>query len=70
MRNIIKVDGEEYELLGTTASHPLYVLKDAPLEVKLRLLAAGSSYVLGVKSIDRVLKEYRDVWKEKLEKGS
>ena len=38
----------------------------APLEVKLRVVAAVKSYTLGVKSIDYALRQYGRSWEEQL----
>ena len=41
---------------------------DAPLELRLRLIAAHVSYQMGLKSVDGILKKYRPIVEEILVK--
>ena len=71
----INEDMENYELetefmiLTGAPDYPVAIDSCAPLEVKVRVLAAVKSYTLGNKSVDYCLKQYRHFWEEHLSGG-
>lgn len=56
----------DYEYLGDDVLHVL-IPKEYPLELKLMVLAALKTYLLGNKSVDYMLKKYGDEWAEQFE---
>ena len=60
------MEDQEYVVLGNKSLHVL-IPKDSPLEMKLMVLAALKAYAMRLKSIDGVLKRYRDSWEEQLQ---
>lgn len=58
----------EFLLLTGPPDWTVAIDKRAPMEVKLRVLAAVKSCTLGNKSVDHLLRKYRQAWEEKLRK--
>lgn len=48
--------------------YPIWVGDEAPIDLKLRILAAIASYQFGLKSVDGTLKKYEEIWRAQLEK--
>ena len=59
----------EFVILTGAPDYPVAIDRRAPLEVKLRVLAAVKSYTLGNKSVDYCLRQYRPYWEEYLSGG-
>jgi hypothetical protein len=55
-----------WQILTGSPDYPVVIDERAPLEVKLRVLAAVKSYTLGIKSVDYVLKRHAKKWEEQL----
>ena len=58
---------EEKRFIALIEELPVIVPEDTPKELKLRLIAATKSYLLQVKSMDRVYKKYRDIWEAQID---
>jgi len=56
-----------YRHLPVLGEERVLVAEDIPLELELRVISAIAAYLMGVKSIDRVMKQYEDIWREHLE---
>jgi len=56
----------EYEFIGDDVLHVIIPFR-YPLSLKLMVLAALKTYRFGNRSIDYVLKKYRDIWTEQLD---
>jgi len=61
--------GEEktVELVSLVEELPVFVDINLPIELKLRIIAAMKSYLMGVKNMDRVLARYKEIWSAQLE---
>ncbi len=66
MEELENLEDLEFLLLTNPPDWTVAIDKRAPLEVKLRVLAAVKSCTLGNKSIDHLLRKYREFWEEKL----
>ena len=66
MDELENLDELEFQILTGAPDWTIAIDKCAPLEVKIRVLAAVKSYTAGNKSIDHFLKQYRDSWEEQL----
>lgn len=58
----------EFQILTATPDWTVAMDRRAPLELKLRVLAAVKSHSMGTKSIDYLLRKYRDLWEQDLER--
>jgi len=56
----------EFLLLTGPPDTTVAIDKNAPLEVRLRVVAAVKSYTMGNKSVDYLLRKYRALWEELL----
>ncbi len=59
----------EFQILTGAPDWTIAIDRRAPLEVKLRVLAAAKSYTLGKKSMDYLLRECRKDWEKELPAG-
>ena len=66
MEELENLDELEFQILTGAPDWTVAIDKCAPMEVKLRVLAAVRSFTEGGKSMDRFLKQYRELWEEKL----
>ena len=55
-----------WQILTGPPDSTVIIDERAPLEVKLRVLAAVKSYTLGLKSVDYTLRQYSRSWEEQL----
>jgi hypothetical protein len=56
----------EFQILTGAPDWTVAIDRRSPTEVKLRVLAAVKSYTLGNKSVDYLLRRYREIWEKKL----
>lgn len=56
----------EFQILTGAPDWTVAIDRRSPTEVKLRVLAAVKSYTLGNKSVDHLLRRYREIWEKKL----
>jgi len=56
----------EFQILSGAPDWTVAIDRRSPTEVKLRVLAAVKSYTLGNKSVDYLLRRYREIWEKKL----
>ena len=61
-----RLESTEWHVLTGTPDCTVVIDERAPLEVKLRVLAAVKSYTLGIKSVDYALRRYAEMWEEQL----
>jgi len=66
LEELEKLEEAEFLLLSGPPDWTVAIDKRAPMEVRLRVLAAVKSCTMGNKSIDYMLRKYRDVWEKKL----
>ncbi len=66
LEELEKIEEVEFLLLSGPPDWTVAIDKRAPMEVRLRLLAAVKSCTLGSKSMDYLLRKYRDTWERKL----
>jgi len=66
MEELENLDELEFQILTGTPDWTVAIDKCAPLEVKIRVLAAVKSYTVGNKSIDYFLKQHQDLWEDQL----
>ncbi len=57
-----------FKILFLDSSVPVLVPEDISVELQLRIVAAVKSYLLGVKSMDRTYKRYKDSWEAQIER--
>ena len=55
-----------WQILTGPPDSTVFIDERAPLEVKLRVVAAVKSYTLGIKSVDHTLRKYGLSWEEQL----
>ena len=55
-----------WQILTGPPDSTVIIDEKAPLEVKLRVVAAVKSYTLGIKSVDHILRKYGRSWEEQL----
>lgn len=60
------LDELEFQILTGAPDWTVAIDRRSPTEVKLRVLAAVKSYTLGNKSVDYLLRRYREIWEKKL----
>ena len=70
MAELDKLEELEFLLISGPPDWTVAIDKRAPLEAKLRVLAAIKSWTKGNKSIDYLLRKNRDVWEKKLQEGN
>lgn len=70
MEELDKLEELEFLLISGPPDWTVAIDKRAPLEAKVRVLAAIKSCTTGNKSIDYLLRKNRDVWKKKLQEGN
>jgi hypothetical protein len=56
----------EFQILTGAPDWTVAIDRRSPTEVKLRVLAAVKSYTMGNKSVDYLLRRYREIWEKKL----
>lgn len=56
----------EFQILTGAPDWTVAIDRRSPTEVKLRVLAAVKSYTLGNRSVDHLLRRYREIWEKKL----
>jgi hypothetical protein len=56
----------EFQILTGSPDWTIAIDRRSPTELKLRVLAAVKSYTLGNKSVDYLLRKYREIWEKKL----
>jgi hypothetical protein len=56
----------DWQILTGPPDSIVIIDERAPLEVKLRVVAAVKSYTLGIKSVDHTLRKYGRSWEEQL----
>jgi hypothetical protein len=61
-----RLESTVWQILTGSPDYPVVIDERAPLEVKLRVLAAVKSYTLGIKSVDYVLERHAEKWEEQL----
>jgi len=66
LEELEKLEEVEFLLLSGPPDWTVAIDKRAPMEVRLRVLAAVKSCTTGNKSIDYMLRKYRTVWEKKL----
>jgi hypothetical protein len=59
----------DWQILTGPPDVTVIIDEHAPLEVKLRIVAAVKSYTLGIKSVDHTLRQYGRNWEEQLSEG-
>ncbi len=60
------VDSVDWQILTGPPDATVIIDEKAPIEVKLKILAAVKSYTLGIASVDHTLKTYGKSWEEQL----
>ena len=60
------LDSVDWQILTGPPDATVIIDEKAPLEVKLKILAAVKSYTLGIKSVDHTLKTHGRSWEEQL----
>lgn len=58
-----------FEYLAGPPNWETLVNADMPVECKIMVLAALTTYTLGNKGIDRILKQYGESWRAQMERG-
>jgi len=66
LEELEKLEEVEFLLLSGPPDWTVAIDKRAPMEARLRVLAAVKSCTMGNKSIDYLLRKYRAVWEKKL----
>ena len=61
-----RLESTVWHILTELPDYPVVIDERAPLEVKLRVLAAVKSYTLGNKSVDYVLERHAQKFEEQL----
>jgi len=61
-----RLESTVWQMLMGPPDYPVVIDERAPLEVKLRVLAAVKSYTPGIKSVDYVLERHAEKWEEQL----
>lgn len=61
------MEEKRYRTIPGVAGADVAVADDIPVELEVRLIAAIKSYQAGVKSMDRLLKNYGESWRRQLE---
>jgi len=61
------MERERHDLERLPGNYEIWMPREAPLELRLRVLAAAASYQLGLGSVDYTLKRYRAEWASELE---
>ncbi len=69
MEELENLDELEFQILTGAPDWTVAIDKCAPLEVKIRVLAAVKSYTVGNKSIDYFLKQHQALWEDQLSGG-
>lgn len=66
LEELEKLEEVEFLLLSGPPDWTVAIDKRAPMEARLRVLAAVKSCTTGNKSIDHLLRKYRIIWEKKL----
>jgi len=66
LEELEKIEEVEFLLLSGPPDWTVAIDKRAPMEVRLRVLAAVKSSTMGTRSMDYLLRKYREVWEKKL----
>jgi len=66
LEELEKIEEVEFLLLSGPPDWTVAIDKRAPMEVRLRLLAAVKSCTMGSRSMDHLLRKYRVAWEKKL----
>ncbi|UCG11944.1 MAG: hypothetical protein JSU72_15720 [Deltaproteobacteria bacterium] len=61
-----RLESVDWQILTGPPDATVIIDDRAPLEVKLRVVAAVKSYTLGIKSVDHALKQYGESWEAQL----
>jgi len=70
MAELDKLEELEFQILSGPPDWTVAIDKRAPLEVKLRILAAVKSYAAGCKSTDHLLRKNREDWARRFQDES
>jgi len=70
MEELDKLEELEFQILSGPPDWTVAIDKRAPLEVKLRVLAAVKGYTAGYKSTDHILRKNRETWAKRFQDES
>jgi len=63
------MEAKRYRTIPVVTGDNVVVLDGIDIELELRLVAAIKSYQVGAKSMDRLLKQYGEAWREQIEEA-
>jgi len=66
LEELEKIEEVEFLLLSGPPDWTVAIDKRAPMELRLRVLAAVKSCTMGSKSMDHLLRKHREAWEKKL----